>query len=921
MAEIGNGSILSYIKLYRENNISFFPLFPRTKTPVVKHAEYYNRLPSEQEIKVWLNTYLNPEFWRRVSGGEYPELRSRWLEALRNSQVDLDAYEYSGEVNIAVAGGFGNLILIDVEDASRIADDPTKFFTDVGTVVKTGKEHGYHIWVKSDWDKNVAGKNGEIRVNNQYVVAPPSIHPNGTQYEFLNFGLREVSRSFIETDVLEWLGAKEKEKEEPKKEGERERTTTSLWHDLKEAAKELEVSQGKRSDWVFALTLTAKSLLKDEETAFEELMQIPIVRSKVTRDGKWDEDRAYEWWKKYEWDAVGSGSGVTKTTPLYALQWAEKSTGMDFPADYEQLIRDYLTLTGEKGYGHMLTDHEIANELKGFMDSTVVKGDDKEYVPQDYLQFIATKIDGLFHLATPEELDKLMIFDSGIYKGCETYIMQMLQRAWDHSVLRRYKPLTTYKVNEIINALKRRTYLPLSKFYEKKNYINLKNGLLNLDTWELEPHRPDVYFFAQLNAEWDPNAYAVEWDNFLSQVVSEDNAWALQEFAGYCLLQDCRFEKALALVGPGGSGKSTFLDVIEEVLGKNNTANFTIHELEYERFKLPELVGRLVNIRNELPYKKLQKSDIFKQLVSGDTIQVEQKYKQPFMTTLYAKLIFAANQLPSVTDLTSAFFRRWILIPFPNEIKNPDPLLKNKLAEDPQVRNYVLKWMVEGLRRLLSNGFSYTSDPNEIAEYYTELSDSVWIFADEHLVEDADAQIKHSDLYDRYVEFCRKNGYPPVSTQQLSVRLKRILKNAYPRRKKNYRYWVGIRYVESEETEEETEETEETESEVERKPVDYDETVELPEWTPCDVCNTTGGTIVKVTYSDGTITHEHPECLQNNYPEEAKEIGDRKLKETLEQVGEWQDQSQDGESGSADDLSEYELEDLDEEDEEFWRIS
>jgi len=801
-----NNDILSYIKLYLKNGISFFPLFPRTKTPVVKHADYYSRMPTREELKEWLKTYLNPSFWKAVwdskEGDKLWSLKQRWLEALNNefSKIgkSVDDYEYSNEINIAVCGGFNGLVLIDIEDASKITSDPLRFFSNLDfTVVKTGKEHGYHLYaVCKDWKENVKGDNGEIRCFNQYVVAPPSVHPNGHQYMFLTpFKLEEISSSFIKNTVFEWIQAKKPESgKEEKKE------FSFLWNEIKEGAKKLPVVHGKRSDWTFALTLTAKAYLKDEKTAFEELLEIPICRSKITRDGDWDLDRAFDWWKKYEWDSVDK---VSKLSPLYALSWAEKTTNMSLHVDYKQLISDYLKITSEKGYGHLLSEAEIVLELVDIMNSCIEvvetkNGKERTAVAQDYLHRIADGINNMFFLASIAETDELLIFNNGIYKPCEAWLEKIIQLAWDYSELRNLKPISNQKVNEIISALKRKNYVPLSKFYENKNYINVKNGLLNMETWKLEPHRPEVYFLTQLNAEWDENANCEVWEEFLKKVTN--NAEVLQEFAGYCLLQDCCFEKALAIVGPGGSGKSTFLEVLRTVLGFDNTTGFSIQQLENEKFAKSELIGKLANIYNDLPYNYLEKSDVFKQLVSGDPVQVEKKYKQPFLARLHVKLIFSANQLPRTVDFTDAFFRRWIIVTFPSKIENPDPALKRKLREDQEVRKAVLKWMVEGLKRLLENGFSYKLTADEIAEYYVSASDSVATFVSEHIEEDAGSRVWHSDLYEKYVEFCKKRHYPPVSTQQFSIRLKQLTR-AVPKTKSGRRYWVGIKYVESKEEE------------------------------------------------------------------------------------------------------------------------
>jgi len=812
--------VLSHIKLYYRNGFSFFPLFPSTKTPVVRHAPYYERQPTREELRAWLDTYFNPRYWREVwEGKRDPHVRERWIKALENEfrkvGRKVEDYTYEGEINIAIAGGFcaksdKKLILIDIEDVSKFCDgDPVEFFSQYGNfiIVKTGKPNGYHLYALGDWDKNVKGDNGEIRVNNQYVVAPPSRHPNGRYYALHKMfdisRLSVLSKEFIEKTVLKWIGADESGKER------KGRGYSIIWESIKDAAKKLPVEHGKRSDWTFALTSCAKALIGDERKAFEELLEIPIVYSKVTRDGKWDYEKAYEWWKKYEWDDVEK-TGILST--LYVLRWAEKETGMKLDVDLNKIYREFFETTREKGYGHLLSEEDIILEIVNILDScieVIEKGDKViEDVRSDYIHVIAEGLNHMFYFACPYEFDELYMYENGVYKPCEWKIKKWLQVAWGRSRIREKKSLTIQIVNEIISALRRFNYRPLRTFYAYSNrYINVKNGLIDIEKWEFKPHRPEMLFLTQVNAKWDPDAKSELWDKFIEKVVPKEYRDVLQEFAGYCLLPDCRFEKALAIVGPGGSGKSTFLEAIRSVLGFDNVTSFSIQQLENERFTKAELVGKFANIYNDLPYDALEKSDVFKQIVSGDPIQVERKFKKPFVARITAKLIFSANQLPPTRDVSTAFFRRWIIVLFPNVVENPDPTLKFKLTRDENVKSYILKWMVEGLKRLLRNGkFSYDLSTEEIEEFYSQASDSVKTFIDEHIVKDPNASISRTELYEKYVAFCKRKGYPVLSRTAFVRRINGYT-GAGTKTVRGVRYFTGIRYVENKETNEEEPQT------------------------------------------------------------------------------------------------------------------
>lgn len=855
-----------YISLYKSCGLSIVPLYPSTKIPVVSFDRYCNRQPSDEEVAKWLSTFFNPEFWKQVwQGKRRPTLREKWLNALELSLSKegrrLDEYNYEGEINIAVIGGVNDLILIDIEDATKIEElkdksekEIVEYFKSFGfVVVKTGKPNGYHLWALcKEWKWNKKGTNGEIRARKQYVVAPPSKHPNGQQYKFLtDFELKYISPDIILEKCLKWIGCEEKRKtiEKPREEKREDKPQISeeelkkkekqrlkeIWKEIKEQAKRLDPIVGIRSDWTFALTVASKLFFESPEEAFKELIEIPIVKDKVIRKG-WDEKKGYEWWLKYEWQDA-------QQCPLFALpkmfetihqralthfedQYKKKhgedsmlytllaeidKKGKEFISKVRTVISNYLISFKKKGYGHVMSEEDLIKHLVKYFDKElVVIQDEVVTVVEDWLHIVVTKLNEAFYFIAIEETDELLIYQGGVYKPCEKYIQKLLQKVWDRTKkVRKVLPLTKSRVDEIIFALKRLNYVPLEEVYEiQKRYINVKNGIIDLQDFSFKPHNPQLPFITQLNVEYDESAYAPEWDNFLKQVVrTEEEIKTLQEFCGYCLLNDTRYEKALIIVGPGGSGKSTFLEAIRSVFGIENTTAFSLQQLEEERFTRAELIGKIANIYNDLPYEALRKTDIFKQIVSSDPVQVEKKYQQPFMARLTTKLIFSANQLPRVDDESRAFFRRLLIVTFPNVIENPDRTLKFKLQSE-YVKSYIFKWMLDGLRRLLQqNKFTLDYGPDEIEELYRRASDSVFAFIHDHVEKCDGAKIRKTQLYQLYCEYCREKGYPMVSSHAFSRRLKQYLPFVQEKKIRGERYWINIKYVESKEEVEEVEES------------------------------------------------------------------------------------------------------------------
>ena len=299
--------------------------------------------------------------------------------------------------------------------------------------------------------------------------------------------------------------------------------------------------------------------------------------------------------------------------------------------------------------------------------------------------------------------------------------------------------------------------------------INVRNGLLDPATGTLRPHSPDVLSTVQLPVEWNPDVYHERGDHFLDEVLPDrETRSILEEAIGYTLLPDCRFEKAIMLTGVGANGKSVLLSWLSSTLGRDNASSVKLQELGH-RFRTAQILGKMANIFADLPQAAIKESGDFKMLVSGDELTGEWKHKAPFKFRNRAKLWFSANELPRSHDRTEAFWRRWIVVPFPQSFPEGDPrrdpTLRKKLSS-PEACSYLLRLAVEGLQRLLERGHFLQSKATlrALGEYRRE-SDTVLAFLDDSTTARGGAVIGKQELYDAYRTWCESNGLPRPATK------------------------------------------------------------------------------------------------------------------------------------------------------------
>jgi putative DNA primase/helicase len=196
--------------------------------------------------------------------------------------------------------------------------------------------------------------------------------------------------------------------------------------------------------------------------------------------------------------------------------------------------------------------------------------------------------------------------------------------------------------------------------------INLENGLLKVGTCDLFPHSPEFLSTIRIPIVFDRHATCPEIDKFIAEVFPGDATALLWEILGDLLTPERSVQKAICLLGEGGNGKSTFLELATNFIGPENGCHLSLQRFESDRFSSARLDGKLANICPDLPSEHLSSSAMFKAITGCDRITAEIKYRDSFEFTPFARLLFSANRLPCSDDNSQAFFDRWLIVPFQN---------------------------------------------------------------------------------------------------------------------------------------------------------------------------------------------------------------------------------------------------------------
>lgn len=267
-----------------------------------------------------------------------------------------------------------------------------------------------------------------------------------------------------------------------------------------------------------------------------------------------------------------------------------------------------------------------------------------------------------------------------------------------------------------------------------KNLINLKNGMFNIQKFELLHHDPNYYSTIQIPIDYNPDAKCPKFLNFIHEIFEsdEEKIRIAQEWSGYIMTTATNAQKALILLGVGENGKGVFVDTLRCLIGEDNISNIPLNELN-RGFSRVCIYNKTVNISGENEISdKFFNTQYFKAIVGEDMISAEQKNKPVFSFKPTAKLLMMMNRLPDIKDTSHGYFRRLCILPFNVTFtgKNRDNNLREKLkTELPGI----FLWAAEGLKRLRENEYKFSSCKamDEILKKYKVEQNPMYEFFDE----------------------------------------------------------------------------------------------------------------------------------------------------------------------------------------------
>lgn len=299
--------------------------------------------------------------------------------------------------------------------------------------------------------------------------------------------------------------------------------------------------------------------------------------------------------------------------------------------------------------------------------------------------------------------------------------------------------------------------------------FNCDNGVIDLKTGELLPHDRDLLLTKLSPIKYDRNAECPNWKSFMESIFKTPAGEPdhelinyLQKAIGYSLTGVTKEQVMFFLFGNGRNGKSTFINIIQDLLGdygrQTNSDTFLKKRNDSGiNNDVARLDGaRFVSAVESEEGQQLSEA-LVKQITGGEKMSARFLRQEYFEFTPEFKVFFTTNHKPIVKGSDEGIWRRIMLIPFTVTIPKDkiDYNLPDKLAKEMPG---ILRWAVEGCMKWQAEGLRAPEAVKVANAEYREDMDILGPFIAENCVLHSNAKVEAKVIYENYTKWCYQNN-------------------------------------------------------------------------------------------------------------------------------------------------------------------
>ena len=652
--------------------------------------------------------------------------------------------------NYGVLCGKENLAVIDVENYSeelkiKIERELPKTLT-----IKTGSGGFHYYYIIEDLEKKIIMIDdnekhwGEVQFTGSQVVGAGSIHPNGNEYKQIN---NELIARIDKKTLLECIKP-------------------------------------------FCKTGQSFEKYQIEDKEIE-----PLIKEMIKH-----------WIKGDRQNLALSLSGYLRKEKRFGIKKAKLIIGEICKRTKDKEISMRLKAVEE-------TFKKDEKEIRGISGLEFLQEEKKEYSKKKLKENYENKLQKtIFAYESKKELANQILDIQPMYydKSRIWWFWDIYELKWriaDEvdilnfvSSVTRVNTIDSKEKNEILEALRQESRKKRPKEI-KDTWIQFNETIIDIATGEEIKASPEFFVTNPIPYSLHKKKFieTPNMDKIFKEWVGKDYVRTLYEIIAYSLLPSYPLNRIFCFLGSGMNGKSKFLELLRKFIGKDNVCSTELDTLLNSRFEVTRLHKKLVCQMGETNFNEMNKTSILKKLSGGDLIGFEYKRKDPFEDKNYAKIIIATNNLPTTTDKTVGFYRRWLLIDFPNQFSEKKDILKD--IPEEEYESLAVKCTIILKDLLDKRMFHNEGDIETRTKRYEEKSNPLSKFWKENIKEDSEGYIFKFDLRKKLDDFCRSNNFRILTDREIKIIMKekdiveqRRLADWHTQegKKLQLRCWVGI---------------------------------------------------------------------------------------------------------------------------------